>query len=288
MADELVDFLFPTPTLAVAEHLAASMKELYRDRIERQQKLRASDALHMKVLANAKTQTPPAATAAAQPVPLPEEDLVPMPLAAQGTRIFVSSIEPAAVVQKTPRKTPGPPRTVQVPRRGGRTGPMLAGLILGAGAALGGGWYWMEQRQPLSLVVHSQPEGAEVLWEGAVLGTTPLMLDESPVPREGGKLVLRLADHRELAVPLQMGARVASASGVLSSSLGILRVESVPPGAKILVDGKEAGVTPAEVRGLTMDSLHRFDLEKQGYELDSFILKPEDVAGGVVRRELGH
>ena len=40
---------------------------------------------------------------------------------------------------------------------------------------------------------------------------------------------------------------------------------SQPPGAKIFEDGVYKGVTPTTLRGLSLDEVHRFSLEKRGY-----------------------
>lgn len=289
MADELVDFLFPTPIIAVQEHVAASMKELYKERIERQQRLRANDPLHIKVLVNARAraeQEKLAAAVAAERTPEPD-----------GTRIFVSALDPDGVAlaldqipeRSTGRLTqtmrmPSSPFRLQQERAKREIGwgrmfaAAVAGLALGAGATFG----VLRSGGP-TLVVLSDPPGAEVLIGERSLGTTPLVLGDAPLPAEGGEVLLRLAAHRDATVPVAVEDGIARAEVKLASSLGTFRIESRPPGATVSVDGKEVGVTPVDVEQLTLDKPHRFDLRRRGYELDSFIVVPDEVGPSIQR-----
>lgn len=295
MADELVDFLFPTPIIAVQEHVAASMKELYKERIERQQRLRANDPLHIKVLVNARQKARAGDVAADHDEPgrLPEPD---------GTRIFVSALEPQGVapVDTTPERTmtgriTKAMRAEQKKRReaverlrhqregGGWLRTALVGalcLAVGAGATfavLGAGGP--------TLVVLTEPEGAEVLFGEESLGRTPLVLPDAPLPREGAALTLRLANHRDAQVQVRSEAGVAQVRAKLVSSLGSFRIESTPPGAELQVNGEVVGHTPYTLENIPLDKAYRFDLRKRGYELDSFIVVPDE-EGESIRRVL--
>ncbi|MFZ0275538.1 MAG: PEGA domain-containing protein [Candidatus Sulfotelmatobacter sp.] len=66
-----------------------------------------------------------------------------------------------------------------------------------------------------------------------------------------------------------------------------LRVVSVPPGARLKVDGQEAGTTPVMVR-LTVGT-HQFDLTKEGYAPGGTPLDvtPDELPGGSITVELG-
>lgn len=66
-----------------------------------------------------------------------------------------------------------------------------------------------------------------------------------------------------------------------------LRVLSVPAGAKLKVDGQDAGTTPVMVK-LTIGS-HNLDLTKEGYAPGStpFEVTPEELPGGSITVELG-
>jgi hypothetical protein len=66
-----------------------------------------------------------------------------------------------------------------------------------------------------------------------------------------------------------------------------LRVVSVPPGARLKVDGQEAGTTPVMVR-LTV-GIHQLDLTKEGYAPGGTPLDvtPDELPGGSITVELG-
>jgi len=66
-----------------------------------------------------------------------------------------------------------------------------------------------------------------------------------------------------------------------------LRVLSVPPGAKLKVDGQDAGTTPVMVK-LTIGS-HNLDLTKEGYAPGGTPLEvtPDELPGGSITVELG-
>lgn len=66
-----------------------------------------------------------------------------------------------------------------------------------------------------------------------------------------------------------------------------LRVVSVPPGAKLKVDGQDGGLTPVLVR-LTV-GVHQLDLLKEGYAPGSTPVEitPDELPGGSITIELG-
>lgn len=283
MSDELVDLLFPTPSIAVQEHIAVTMQELYKERIERLQKQRAHDPLHMKAMANVRAPDVAPAQVASAPGGQPKAD---------ATRIFVSALadpvaEPLAVLtpggvkeRSLPRKAKGRPKAVFRRRRVGPIVALSALLGLGAGAA---GTHLLDRGAPPVLVVLSEPAGAEVLLGDRPLGKTPLVLDSVEIGEGRESVVLKLAGHRQTVVPLVREGRVARADGRLESALGTFRIDSRPSGATVRLNGKPVGVTPLTIDDVALDQSQRIDLERRGYELDSFIVKPDDVGGEVVR-----
>jgi hypothetical protein len=66
-----------------------------------------------------------------------------------------------------------------------------------------------------------------------------------------------------------------------------LKIVSVPPGAKLKVDGQDSGMTPVIVR-LTIGT-HQLDLSKEGYAPGNTPLEvtPDELPGGSITVELG-
>jgi hypothetical protein len=66
-----------------------------------------------------------------------------------------------------------------------------------------------------------------------------------------------------------------------------LKVVSVPPGARLKVDGQDAGTTPVRVRFAV--GMHALDLTKEGYAPGSTPMEvtPEELPGGSITVELG-
>lgn len=285
MAKELSDMLFPTSSLEVMGHIAATMREIYRESIERQRRLRAEDAQHMRALASGRQETTGERETTGGVKP-------PVPTAA-GTKIFVSGMLDEPRTPQPPRQQtlPARPRSAPAPaprparKAKGRTGAFLAGLLVGAAAALGGGYAYLESEPPI-LVVRSDPPGAEVFLEDRLLGTTPLVLEAFSLSPTDTTLTLRRKAHRELVVPIVRRGRVAKAEGQLESSLQTLRIESVPSGAAVSFQGRRIGTTPLDVRDVAEDERQRFDLHLPGYQVDSFVVRPQDVEDGTVRRTL--
>ncbi len=61
--------------------------------------------------------------------------------------------------------------------------------------------------------------------------------------------------------------------------VGILVVQSTPPGATVLVDGKRvSGLTPIELQNVSAGEMHSIELAKEGYETEvhTVALEPED------------
>ncbi|MDE2905459.1 MAG: PEGA domain-containing protein, partial [Acidobacteriota bacterium] len=105
------------------------------------------------------------------------------------------------------------------------------------------------------LLVRSEPPGATVTVDGVDRGRTPLALSDLPfdtyrveVRREGFRSAARqlaltpAATVASIQIELQRGADPPPAPVV-----GALLVESRPPGARVVIDGREVGTTPTVV-----------------------------------------
>ncbi|RDI95731.1 PEGA domain-containing protein [Meiothermus sp. QL-1] len=115
-----------------------------------------------------------------------------------------------------------------------------------------------------TLVVRSSPSGAQVLIDGRVVGTTPLVLELQP-----GSYQLEL--RRSGFDPLRAGftirpGQTTELSLTLTASpppTGILAVDSTPRGAEVLVDGRVLGTTPLSL-ALSPGS-YTVELRRSGY-----------------------
>ena len=101
------------------------------------------------------------------------------------------------------------------------------------------------------LDVSSTPPGAQVLLDGqAAGGPTPVRLPSVPPGKH--RVAARLAGHRSWEQVIRVKAgRGYRLEAELEELRGGLRVTSAPPGAKVTVDGKAAGVTPLALEGVT-------------------------------------
>jgi len=117
---------------------------------------------------------------------------------------------------------------------------------------------------PGLVTITTEPEvGAQVLLDGMPLGTTPLTDTElTPGPhRLEFSAERHLAEVRELEV--EGGGERQSLAATLTPDWAVVSLRTDPPGATVLVDGNEVGVTPADVE---IDSgEHEVELRLAGY-----------------------
>jgi TonB family protein len=103
---------------------------------------------------------------------------------------------------------------------------------------------------PGILAIQSDPIGASVLISGAKLGLTPLEISELALGNYTVRLEKAGFEPEELTAELNAESPRATLSVPMRGEarskprLAILRVNSTPPGAQVLLDGKPAGSTP--------------------------------------------
>jgi tRNA A-37 threonylcarbamoyl transferase component Bud32 len=266
-ADALVDVLFPTPHSSIQDHLGQQMKQVFAEKIANGRKGRAHDPLIMKVLTNAaeiRAQAEGAAGPATTPAPgvFPSIEHGPDPfLAAQ--------MDSARAARRAPQ--------VRIVHRGTRLRwAVLVGVLLGAGGAAGFhfGAPWL---RPGVVVVTSDPQGLEITLDGQKTGqVTPTVLEQVLLSQPH---VVAVSGPAVKAVSAQTAPRpgelVARVHLKVESSVGVLTIESVPPGAEIVLDDKPAGRTPTALANVRLDQRHRVDLVLAGHEIDQFVILPE-------------
>ncbi len=119
------------------------------------------------------------------------------------------------------------------------------------------------QALPGSLVIGSVPDNASVVVNGQYRGKTPLTLDNL----DPGTYTVNLSKFgyalTTATTDLQSGER-QEVTATLPPTMGSLIVNTTPPGARVIVDGRDSGTSPATVTGL-MPGNHNLTITKDGY-----------------------
>ena len=126
------------------------------------------------------------------------------------------------------------------------------------------------------ILVRTEPPGATVLLDGMRQGQTPLSLRDVSFGRHQGEVsypgfetVQREVTVGESAAVLPLGIALVpadpnGAAGRSAAESGIVAVQSRPAGARVVIDGSLAGLTPVEVEVLV--GSHEIRIEDEGYE----------------------
>jgi hypothetical protein len=136
------------------------------------------------------------------------------------------------------------------PKLAAMAGVLVAMLIVGAFA----GW-WMLKPDPVvptegTLVVTTNPSGAQAIVDGRPRGVTPLRLQ---LPEGAHKLELRSAGgSRSIPIQITAGMQVAQFIELpqAPSGFGQLHIRTDPAGARVTVDGVPRGTSPVTVTQL--------------------------------------
>lgn len=148
----------------------------------------------------------------------------------------------------------------------------LAGILAGPSRATPGEEFGL-------VLVHSDPQGAEVSIDGAFKGNTPLLLSDLPFGEYRARLSHPGCEPKE--VDLTIRDRVPMKLDVsLTSNTATLHINSSPPGAEILVNGTHKGTTPSSVDQLPTG---KYELL---FKLDGYQTHSSEVTlqGGVTER----
>ena len=138
------------------------------------------------------------------------------------------------------------------------------------------------------LLIRSTPSGATVEVDGVARGTTPVALRDLELgsrtitvsrrgyiaeqqrvvltaARPSRSLELRLTAAAAAASPRPAGSRAGAGGAAAIATTGVLVIESRPPGATVVVDGKNRGVTPLVIEALAPGD-YRVSLSLAGYQ----------------------
>ena len=113
-----------------------------------------------------------------------------------------------------------------------------------------------------SVLITSRPEAAEVVIDGRIAGSTPLVLTGQPVGRYTAQL--RSPNYAEVSLNWEIrGSRPVTIRADLKSNIGEIRVSGEPDKARLFIDGRLVGTTP--YRGSLAVGKHPIRIERDGY-----------------------
>ena len=195
---------------------------------------------------SAATSRPPAvASAAAVNVPAPPEPVLP-----KGTDVVVGGADGQDAERGAPADVP-PAKTARASARP----PAPTGR----------------------LVVRSTPPGALVVVDGRPRGQTPLTVSDLPlgrhtlevarsgfVPRRETATLTASEASRTVDLQLEAGLPMTGGAGAPEAAMGSMFVDSRPQAARVIIDGRFAGVTPLRVPELRTGT-HLVRIERAGY-----------------------
>ena len=117
--------------------------------------------------------------------------------------------------------------------------------------------------QPGGMDLQSVPDGASLMVNGEYRGKTPLQI--SGLSPGNYAVTFSRFGFMELStqVPVEQG-KIAEVTVTLQPKTGTLAVNSTPPGARVLLDGAGAGLSPVVLANISAGN-HTVMLEKDGY-----------------------
>ncbi len=142
---------------------------------------------------------------------------------------------------------------------------MVGGGFALALCAAGLGWFF-GGAQPRTVSILSEPEGAQVWVDGAVRGEAPMNIEVSG--KSSVNLSFRLHGYKTARRSITPGELQDSIHVAMerAEDFGTLVIESSPPGANIVVDGKDTGQkTPAVLERLWIGAPHTVVVTLEDY-----------------------
>ena len=190
----------------------------------------------------------------------------------------------ASVYEPAPRpakESSGPSRVPEIAAAVSQVMRSAALLVIAAGIVGGLTWggysYYSSKLVPGTVVIESNPTGADILIDGAAKGVTPLTIDLAPGQH---KLELRRrGNSRQFTLDVAAGEQLRQQIDLTNlRAIGTLVVNSSPTGAKVIVDGRERGVTPLTLTDLDVGT-HAVTIEGNAGSLQKSV---QIEAGGKV------
>lgn len=117
--------------------------------------------------------------------------------------------------------------------------------------------------QPGGMDLQSVPDGASLVVNGEYRGKTPLTI--SGLSPGNYAVTFTRFGFTELSTQVMVaGGKISEVTATLQPKTGTLVVNSTPPGARVLLDGIDAGLSPVILENISADD-HTVGLEKDGY-----------------------
>jgi hypothetical protein len=119
------------------------------------------------------------------------------------------------------------------------------------------------QVQPGSLVISSVPKDASIVVNGQYRGKTPLTLDNLD-PGTYTVNISKFGFFPSTATTNLQSGESQEITATLPAETGSLIINTTPTGARVMVDGRDAGLSPATLAGLVPGN-HTLAITKDGY-----------------------
>ena len=114
-----------------------------------------------------------------------------------------------------------------------------------------------------SVLIESEPRGAEVHYNGSMIGTAPLVIRDLAIGSHKAHLEMPGYAKREIFWVVKDARPLPKIKVALESNTTKVKISSVPEGAQVFVDDVPVGVTPFE--GNFENGLHLVKLTKSGF-----------------------
>jgi hypothetical protein len=119
------------------------------------------------------------------------------------------------------------------------------------------------ERMVGGLSIKTEPDGANVYIDGKNYGTTPIEIYDIEIGKH--EVLITKEGYKSLIKEVEIKDEVIEISEVLVKGVSKAYINSNPKGATVLIDGKEVGKTPLEIKEISLGR-HFVTLKALGYE----------------------
>jgi hypothetical protein len=120
----------------------------------------------------------------------------------------------------------------------------------------------------------TDPEGAGVWVDGKLAGTTPLQTSFSwPKHLLSRQIEFRLDGYFPEVRTISRSTAILAVQMQDASDMMAFRIETDPPGAALEVNGRQAGITPLEIRVSAKEARHLVRATLAGYRAEEVVVE---------------